>query len=527
MGVVDRASNAIWLDKEGIVNERNEPLTFVNHLFLMHMYNDMSPRQAIKKCAQVGASVMMNLKAYRAAQEWGYNVIYTMPSDSDIYEFVPTKTDKIYNANESIRKTITRDTTSIKGVRSGAFIFFKGTRSKSAPISTTADLIINDEVDRSDLSIVEQYESRVVTSKYKGIWKLSNPSVANAGVDVEWKLSDQKEWFIECAGCNEWQPLTWEDNVDEQKGVYICKFCNKTLTNRERRIGEWVPTAPKSEGISGYHISQMMAPWVTAKELIKQRDEKGVDYFNNFVLGEPSELGEGEDIRQMVMDSWTDDDRVKEPFCLGVDVGRVKHYVLGDANGKIVKTGIFYTREELEGLIRTYNPITVMDAGPERTWADEFRKKYPRFYMCFYKPDKDKKQMIKWFGRKKADMKEFGIVHADRNRVIDRVVWEMSQGNFKFSLSREALEKYIQHWENIHRIVEETRIGTKRYVWTFSTTKRVDHWVHATVYYYIALNRTKEVSYVPEKKQEKNVVEMTDQGPRMRDLKEVLEEQNL
>jgi len=517
-------SPALWMRKNRFINEKGDVLTFKNHLFLFDIYKDMSQLQAIKKCAQIGASVMMNLKSFYMAKYMRLTTIYTMPSDSDVFEFVRTKSDKIFQSNPQLRKELVIDNVSLKQI-GDRFIYFKGTRSKTAPLSTTSDVLIHDEIDRSDLFIIEQYKSRILASKFKAIWQLSNPSTIGVGVDVPWRESDQKEWFVKCGGCKNEQYLVWEENVDEIRRIYVCKFCNKELTPKERRLGHWKATKPGAE-ISGYHISQMMAPWMTAAELVKEKEKRGLAYFYNFILGEPYHVGTVADFRQMLTDSYTANPLDKEPFIMGIDIGIEKHYVLGSKKG-IFKIGKVRTRQELESIIDKYNPWIAMDAGPERTWAEEFKQKYPKCFLVFYRADKPKAPIVQFGGMKggKEDKKNWGYVWADRNRAIDKVINEYMIGNILMYLSREDLEAFIKHWETLRRIEEITGLGTKRYKWESTTGE--DHWAHATVYYWIIRQMASDTKFVSDKKISPNMVERTATGFRMKSLKEMMEDRNL
>jgi len=519
MSKLAQISPAIWVKENNFVNEKGELITFNNHLFQWQIFADMNPEQVVKKCAQVGISVLMNLKAFHLAKYRGITTIYTMPSDTDIWEFVKTKTDKIYTSNPELKKDLVSDNISLKQI-GNRFIYYKGTISKSASISTTADLLLHDELDRSSLEIIEQYRSRISASKYKGIWKISNPSLTGVGVDEDWARSDKKEWFIKCKGCGEEQTLNWDDNVDEIKGIYVCKSCGRELSDRERRAGQWKPTA---EGrISGYHISQMMASWLSAKDLIKEKDERGIEYFYNFVLGEPYSVGDALDFRRIIEECWTSEPQDKDPFYMGIDIGKVKHYVIGSAKG-IFKIGKCESREELEDLLRRYNPRYVIDAGPERTWAEEIRKKFPKGILCFLNRKNDAKAIVEWGGEKNTDedRKKVGYVFVDRNRALDQMIYEMSRGEIMYSVESRTLEQYIQHWLVMRRIIEESK-QNKRYVWSSTITE--NHYVFSTLYYWLARQRGQQATFIVDKTEKKDVITRTVDGFEMRSLKEIIEE---
>ena len=504
-----------WMAKHRLVNEKGEPISFDDHMFLLEPYGDFTREQVYKKAAQIGMTTCMLMKEIYAADQLRLGAIHTLPSDSDVWEMVPTKVDKIFMNNPSLRKMLQTDKTEMKQI-SDRFIHFKGTRSKAAPIMTTTDILVKDEKDRSDQNILGQYDSRVGKSQYKGIWELSNPSVSKAGVDLTWRRSDQKEWVITCLGCKTEQQLRWDKNVDQRKGVYICANCGRMLTDYERRIGKWIPKNPGSD-ISGYHISQMMAPWITAKELVREYETKDPEYFNNFVLGEVAD-GEGiTDFRRIILDAWTPNPIDRKPYILGIDVGKVKHWVLGSQDG-IFKIGKCESREEIEGLIERYNPTVVMDAGPERTWAEEFRRKYPKFYINFYHRDKDKKDLVRF-----GEDKEVGIIWSDRNRVIDAVATDMAIGEVQFDLPAKDLENYIKHWEAMVRKREEDALGMDRYVWEKAMPTSADHWAHATVYWWIGRRKVEATKVLPGKREKVQFIERTTEGFKMKDVEEYLD----
>jgi len=512
-----------WIIENNIVNERGDPIEFRDHLFLFDILADTSRFQVIKKCVQVGATVAFTLKSAFFCKKGKMNVIYTMPSDEDVSDFVKTKADMIFKANPELRDDFKSDTIGLKQI-GDRFIYYNGTKSKTASLSKSADLLIHDEIDRSDLKIVEQFRSRLANSDYKGIWYLSNPSIVGVGIDEFWQKSDKKEWFITCKGCGLEQYLKWEDNIDEINKKYVCKDCGKEFSNNDRRLGHWIATDPGKE-MSGYHISQMMSPKWTVSDLLREKEDKGEDYFRNFYLGEPYSAGEDIGLRQAITDIWTDEELEKNgPYYMGIDIGNIKHYVIGSRKG-IFEIGVCRTREELEKIIDKWNPTWVMDSGPERTWAEEFKKKYPKGFLNFYHADKDKAEIIRWGGEGRGveDRKNWGYVWTDRTRIIDKVIYEMLRGNFMIGISREHLEKYIKHWESMRKIIEESTDKTKkRYTWI--TTNGIDHWCHATVYYYLAMQRGNgKFEFESEKNKDTPVIERTDNGFKMNDLKDIIE----
>jgi len=102
-------------------------------------------------------------------------------------------------------------------------------------IMFSSDLNIHDESDRSDQVIMEQYESRLDASNYKGQWYFSNPTVPGTLTQKLWEKSDQKHWFVKCPHCNHLQWLDYYQNVDKEKEIFVCQKCGKEIDDETRR----------------------------------------------------------------------------------------------------------------------------------------------------------------------------------------------------------------------------------------------------------------------------------------------------
>ena len=78
----------LWIEQNNICNEIGTPIEFKKRRFLLDIYNDFSPLQAILKPPQIGATVMNTLKSFFAAKELGKQIIYTLPTSGDVQEMV-------------------------------------------------------------------------------------------------------------------------------------------------------------------------------------------------------------------------------------------------------------------------------------------------------------------------------------------------------------------------------------------------------------------------------------------------------
>lgn len=492
MGTLAKNSIHAWIAENGIVNEMGRPIEFDSHFFLFDPMCDRNRRIKVKKCTQIGFSTMGILRSGHAAREVGHNVIYSLPTDNDVSKFVTQKVDPMIANNPSAFGKLTKNDVTQKGI-GDRFITFQGTVSKTAMLMLTADWLYQDEIDRSDLSVLEKMETRVGgADSFGGIVKFSNPSTPGIGIDREYEDSDRRVWHVTCPHCRKPQELTYEDNVDEARGIYACSTCQKEIPDWARASGEWIATNPEHPE-SGYHISQLMAPWVSAERVIRDRKTKEPDYFYNFTLGLAYADSDSVVDKSLILDNWTPDFKVKGDVYMGLDVGKVKHYVIGTKDG-VFRIGRFSDWSDFDELLKTYRvQVCVMDALPETTMSDAYRNSYPGVvWTCYYNKDRAKGEIARW-----GDKDDYGIVWADRSRLIGRTVMDFQRGEVLVGMrANEELRVFLDHICSIRKLREpQQRLLTKvestlnvkpvdQYVWT--TVSANDHFAHALGYWNLA-----------------------------------------
>lgn len=502
-----------WLQERGIKNEKGDPIEFTEHLFLYDIYRDQSDKLVCIKAAQIGFSTLAILKNKYDARNRKMDIIYTLPTDADVSVFVGGKVNRII-ANNQVLLDYTADKDSIEQKAIGdSMIYFRGTWTKKAAIMVTADRLVHDEKDSSKQEVVRDYQARLQHSKYKQTHVFSHPSVPNNGVDIEWQLSDQKEWFITCPHCKQEQCLSWNTenfsdmSISIERREFVCKRCQGMLSPKDRALGRWIAQKPGAEW-SGYHVSLLMAPWIMAGEIVdKFNDPKQtLDYFYNKVLGLPY-AGSGNVVSEdMILGAVTAErNNYKDRLVIGVDTGKKLHYVVGNKQG-LVDHGVkqYYEADEsmgirLEDSLEYYlkkfeDSRMVIDEGGDIIGPRKLREKYPgRVYLCHYQTDRKTMQLIRW-----GERDENGNVMADRNRMIQLVVDEYREKRLKlYNGTKNDWNDYWLHWKHIYRVAEEDELGIMRHKWMRSDR---DDWVHATVYWRVGVDRFGRVGgiYSPE-----------------------------
>lgn len=460
-------------------NETGIVLDFKEHGFLWDIYSDLSPHQAIRKCAQVGFSTTAIIKSIWLARNRKMDMIYTLPTFGDVHDFVTNKVNRIIDINPVI-KGWTGDKDRIEQKKFGdSIINYRGTWSERSALMISSDLNIHDEADRSNLKVIEQYASRLQHSKYGWQWIFSNPSAPDQGVDKRWNRSDQKHWFIKCSACNHYQFLTMANLIKvDGKHDFVCTKCHRPI---DRTKGQWVARWRDKEEISGYWISLLMAPWVSADHIKLLEETKPADYFANFVLGEPYVGAGNTTSRDMIVKNLTSLTNSQDgDIVIGVDTGVDIRYVIGNAEG-IFYYGQCVGYEEIEHLLRRYPKATaIIDQGGDIVAPRKLRDKYGRrVYLAHYQGNSSGDDLFTWDDDEK-------IVHIQRNRGIQLLVDEFNEKRIPIYGNETDWEAYIRHWLNIYRVGEENSLGVMVYKWLRSDR---DDWVHATLYWRAGIDR--------------------------------------
>lgn len=465
-----------------IKNEVGNVLDFKDHPFLWDIYSDMAPYQAVRKAAQVGFSTTAIIKSMWIAHSKKMDMIYTLPTYSDVHDFVSSKVNRIIDQNPIFKEWV-KDKDTIDQKRVGdSVIYYRGTWNERQALMITSDLNVHDEADRSNLPVLDQYYSRLQHSKYKWQWIFSNPSGPGIGVDKLWNVSDQKHWFVKCDKCNKEQFLTMA-NVFENEGHHYfgCTMCKTELN---RRKGRWIKRWNDIKDISGYWISLLMCPWITADEVVKLQRTKSAEYFDNFVLGIPH-LGTGNTVtKDLILRNLTEEMNSQEGrIVIGVDPGVEIRYVIGN------RSGLFYNGSckdytELDNLMKRWSKaIMVIDQGGDIIGSRQLREKWKnRVFLAIYRADRKTDELFKWDD-------SAGTVTIDRNNSIQLLIDELADKRIPLQGTEADWYDYWVHWSHIYRVVEDDAFGRPRYKW--QRTDR-DDFVHATVYWRAGIDRFME-----------------------------------
>ena len=345
----------------------------------------------------------------------------------------------------------------------------------------SSQLNIHDEVDASNPKVLIQYETRQQAQMGGWRWYFSHPSIVGAGIDQYWQKSDQKEWFVLCSFCNQWQFMEWPISVNQGKGCYQCKFCGADISDDVRRKGEWRKRFPEAE-YSGYHVSQLICPWIPASKIIKDFKEKEPQYFHNFVLALPYADAQSKITLDTIKNLLVPERQTTKRILIGLDTGIKLRYFIGDLEGGL-EMGEVESYEDLQRICDRYKDwVMVADQGGDIIGVRQFAEQNAgRVFLCYFQQDKRSMNVINW-----GKLKEYGRVIADRNRLIQLVVDEMNDKRYSLMGDLDKWWNLWLHCSHIYRTITEDRVGNLMYIWQRNDR---DDWFLALCYWRVAVDR--------------------------------------
>ncbi len=480
----------IFVDAEGIKNEQGFPVEFKDRAFLKAIYEDLSPLQVVLKSPQIGLTTLMLIKTFWVAKYLRKDIVYTLPTSADVNDMAGGKINRII-AQNPVFETWVSDHDSVTSKRVGEnTIYYRGTWTQKAATQVASQLNVHDEIDASKQDVIESYETRLQAQAGGWRWYFSHPSLPDYGVDKFWKLSDQKHWFITCPYCQKPQYLKWPENIDQERGIFVCQDCKHfkgALSDDVRREGEWFKKF-KDREFSGYWVSQLMCPWITAEKICSDFAEKTPEYFWNFTLGLPYQGGDSKLTEQYLFQNLTRDVQVAETderIIIGIDTGLKIDFVLGNARLGLFHHGDSSDYRELNGFMQRWpKAIAIIDGGGDFIGAQKFAEQWPgRVFKAYAGEDRKTNQLFRWGAKG-----EQGQVLYDLNRTWQLIVDEFRDKRIALQGEEDDWWEYWLDWKNMSRIkVVDDKTGmVKGIKWVRNGR---NHRASATVFWRVGMDK--------------------------------------
>lgn len=446
-------------------------------------------------------------------------VLYLFPTSDDVDDFGKSRFNPLIATNRlAIGKYVKAtgkkgtDTARLKKIHE-AFLYLRGARlsqkisdlNESSKLkSIPVDRVVFDEIDHMDDEVVGKARGRMGHSRIQEERYLSNPLVPGQGIDKLFTKSDQRHWFRSCS-CGEWTcaELYFMDDPEacvgirkDGTGFISCKKCGKEVFIRD---GKWIPQAKtNTDYMHGYRWSQLTSIFNDPVDILKEfRDppEGNLADVYRLRLGLPyiaaeDRLTEAQVYAccgQYIMTP------TPGPCAMGVDVGKVKHVVIGVRSGndqyKIIKVAAIHGTgqqpwDDIHDLAHKYKvKSTVIDIGPERDIVEKYRQdeRGRRVFMCRYSDNPS--FMRRW------DTKE-GIVSDYRTALFDETHRMVVTDGMLTIPHRKCPEvkEFVKQMCNAYKLLEvNKRTGARQYRYKGSN----EHYRNALNYFLLAASKNR------------------------------------
>ncbi len=492
--------------------------------------SEPSKRICYLKAAQsFGATAMESLKDLHGMIMGTYKmgVAHIFPTKDEVGDYSKSVFKPLIADNKSaIGKFVKNvsggtDTTSLKNVN-GAMLYLRSgslsqkigdsaesTSSKTAGFSV--DKIVFDEVDYMDTDVIEKYKGRMGMSPHQHEVYLGNPSHEDFGIDLIFKSSDQRHWFRKCS-CGEWTcaEKSFPECIkirSDGTGYVGCNACGKEVPVWSGEgSGEWVPDFPdKSSYMHGYMASQLMTrfndPADILESFVNPPNGNLADVYR-LRLGRPYS-NRDEKLRRSEVIALCGQDLPatshKGPCAMGVDVGKIKHVVIGIKSDKeryeILKSCKVESFRDIHDLARKYNvKSTVIDIRPYEDEARAYQKGHGRTFLCEYSDSQIQESVFN---------DNTGVVKAHRTGIFDQTHRLFANGNITLPCQCPETEEFARQVCNCAKFEEKDKRSGGIVFRYRPTGDKQEHFRNALNYFVLACSghRIKTVSRYAKKQE--------------------------
>lgn len=488
------------------------PFSLKNRGYQRAVLADMHPNLCCKKLSQIGMTECQIRKAL------GFMVMN--PGTRVLYTF-PTKILKDNNSAPRIRPIFDTDFPGQGDIRNNnilqigsSFLYISG-GSESDVTSTPVDMILNDEIDLGTSEFYALANSRLQASVYQIKQSFSTPTFENFGISADYNSSDQREYFVKCPHCNEWQvPLYDLESVyipklpkfiqrltdikedvavglDYDNSCVVCKKCRHPLDLSDDAIREWVPTYPSREHHRGYQIRPFSTNLLSIKYLVMtmadciKRGQIRRGY--NTVLGEEYKEGDAridvKAIKKCFKSQVVPEVSPDKPVYIGIDEGLTCHIVLYTDGAAFAFIRVIYDQllSKVKELDKKYNIVAgAIDRYPYTPLSNDIRDM-----------TEGRIQPVVYGGQKIAEPKHeqdkaISFYMCNRTHALDAVKSKIVNGEVDFYGYYDQEELITEHLQDMAR----EDVPGKQPEWVKLNGN--DHYFHAFGYALLA----KQIKYV-------------------------------
>lgn len=451
------------------------------------------PYLVIEKGSQLGMTVLFILALFyqMARGELPAGAVYFFPTDGDVRDLSKTKAEPLIRKNYFVTLCPRPGDVYLKSF-AGKWLFFRGTVSTVRMKMLSADIACFDEADEITPEARKVAQERIHASPLQWQRHFSIPSVPGYGIDQSFQASDQRYWTFLCAGCRHEFDLetTFPKSLARHNDGTVTRCCPQCQRGLDLNEGRWIARNPSSK-VRGYHLSQLFSPSINPADLLNEfetTDRLGAFFRGR--IGLPYVEAAGKVDKSEVL-ALQDPDRPRvetslTPCYLGVDVGKVLHWVAVNVEGKKIRVLGMGEEKSFDDMRRRLHAFhasrTVMDALPDAYKAIEFAKAlHPKVWLSYYNVSRPQPPTFS-----EDEERKFLRVDSNRTERLDKLIDMVRTGRSALEIPRQdpVVEEFAYHFTQLIRTEEadpETGELTRRYL-----KIGADHYAHAMVYALLA-----------------------------------------
>lgn len=492
-----------------------KPWSFKDHEFQIGIARDTAHDVTVKKCSQIGLSeLQIRITLALLMVKQGMTAIYVLPHNKFAAKFCKARVDPVIEGSEKIKKLLVKAADSSEMKRIGySTVYFGGAADESSAISIPAQLLVEDEYDFCNQTVLEVYDSRLRHAENGGFKrKFSTPTLPGYGISKEYDLSSRGRYTVRCEHCEKvaipdfykhvvipgfdrhFDTFNKDDLLDTSLDIdasYIrCEHCGKSLdaslSDPSRR--EWVHEFPLREK-RGYSVRPFDVMKYNATARVIRQVSDNLAKYANYVHGVEYKSKDTQiDIATVQKNTVLEAQGTADGFYMGVDVGKTVHITIGRREDRKFRVICFakcrHDQSNLvEELLRMFLDFgcirMVIDAGPDFTLCQQLIYKLGEMVNpCVYVNDNMKKAEY----HETKEQQNATMVLAMRTRGLDKLVKMINDGRAEFPHCEEMTE-VREHFGGMKRTSQMDANGELVNHWQKVSP---DHYFHSMFYCMLA-----------------------------------------
>ena len=244
--------------------------SFEGYEYQIDIVNSKAPKRSIIKCSQVGLSeIAVAIILTILSREARVRAIYTLPTKKFSEVFMSDRVNSAIENSEYVSGMIVPEINNltVKKFSNGSYLYADGTEGSRSGISIPAPYLFKDEVDFSNLKMLNRLSSRQASWAEEDTidMQFSTPTLPGYGISEAYSKSSKGTYACRCAKCNTISPLDFfTDVVVPGYDHPLIEWTASDLLNPKYKVDEAYLKCPKcGNAVSGDNLADSsMREWV-------------------------------------------------------------------------------------------------------------------------------------------------------------------------------------------------------------------------------------------------------------------------